>query len=283
MRLKPNVGPALSQSSRAESPTHVRPAEPTQAATIITTPPQVATAHPPRRQTGLLIVIVILLLAFGALATWHYRSSISVGPALAGRLKPAPTPQPPTTATVDVAPPPAPAPGPVPVPVPVPLAVPTAVPVTRPRTQPKKTIATPTETTETVEPQETQSEQTPSHNFVEGGEGSRNDAAIAFARERLRGVSRVSLDGRGDPDLVKQLGDLLGKLNLTVADGSNVVIRFYGTVKHLRFGKKERAAEATILKNGQPVFRYELKPEEYRVGDNPAEAFARKLSDVFGR
>ena len=106
---------------------------------------------------------------------------------------------------------------------------------------------------------------------------------ISVARDRLRGVNRVSLDASGDANLGRQLGDALRKLNLSVADGSDVVVHFNGTVSRLRFGRKRRAAEASITKNGRPVFRYEMKPEDYRVGDTPAEAFARVLSDVFGR
>ena len=96
-------------------------------------------------------------------------------------------------------------------------------------------------------------------------------------------MTRVALDSRGDADLGKQLADRLRGMNLTVADGSDVVVHFRGLVAHMRFGRKRRAAEASVTKNGQTVFRYEMKPEEYRVGDNPAEAFARVLSDVFGR
>ncbi len=118
--------------------------------------------------------------------------------------------------------------------------------------------------------------------FTENGPSSRNDEAMTFARARLSGVTRVSLDARGDADLIKELHDSLSKMNLTVTDGADVTIRFYGKVTHLRFGRKQRAAEASILKRGQTIFHYEMKPEEYRVGDNPAEAFARVLSDVFG-
>ncbi|HJT17056.1 MAG TPA: hypothetical protein VJ853_06705, partial [Thermoanaerobaculia bacterium] len=72
-------------------------------------------------------------------------------------------------------------------------------------------------------------------------------------------------------------------LGLTVADDAPVTVHFTGSLEHLRFGRKRREGHATITKNGRTIFRYELKPEEYRVGDNPAEAFARVLSDVFGR
>ena len=38
-----------------------------------------------------------------------------------------------------------------------------------------------------------------------------------------------------------------------------------------------------ITRHGCAVFRYELFAEEYRVGDTPAEAFARVLRDVLER
>ena len=99
----------------------------------------------------------------------------------------------------------------------------------------------------------------------------------------MRGVTRVAIDSTGDADQGTQLGNALRRLNLSVADGSDVVVHFNGTVTRLRLGRKRRAAEASITKNGRPVFRYEMKPEDYRVGDTPAEAFARVLSDVFAR
>jgi hypothetical protein len=119
--------------------------------------------------------------------------------------------------------------------------------------------------------------------YVEGGNSSANEAAVNAARDKLHGVTRVSVDSRGDADLGSQLSDRLRGMHLTVAEGSDVVVHFRGVVAHQRFGRKRRAAEATITKNGQPVFRYEMKPEDYRVGDNPAEAFARVVSDIFGR
>ena len=110
-----------------------------------------------------------------------------------------------------------------------------------------------------------------------------NEAAIAFAKENLRGVTRVSLEATGGPLLDAQMPTLLRKLNLAVVDNADVVIHFRGKVEHLRFGRKRRVGEGSITRNGRTIFRYEMKPEEYRVGDNPAEAFARVLSDVFNR
>ena len=90
-------------------------------------PPVRTVVEKPRRQTGLLIIIVLLVLAFGALATWHFRPQ----PALVATNAPkkiASVPQPATT-TVEVTPPApepvlapvlAPEPAPIPAPVPVP-------------------------------------------------------------------------------------------------------------------------------------------------------------------
>ena len=236
-------------------------------------------AKPPRRQTGLFLIIIVLIFAFGAFATWHFMSrpqavvtnTIAAPQPRPQPAQPVPVPQP-TTTTVEVTPP-APEPVPVPVPVPVPAPkkpapapIPTPTPAPAPAPREPESVAS-TETTPT---------------FTENGPSTRNDEAITFGRSRLSGVTRVSLDARGDADLIKELSDSLRRLNLTVTDGAEVTIRFYGKVTHLRFGRKQRAAEASILKRGQTIFHYEMKPEEYRVGDNPAEAFARVMSDIFG-
>ena len=76
---------------------------------------------------------------------------------------------------------------------------------------------------------------------------------------------------------------MLFRSGLTISDDAKVSIRFNGSVTRMRFGRKRREGRGSITKNGQTIFRYEMKPEEYRVGDTPAEAFARVLSDVFGR
>ena len=224
--------------------------------TLRLTPPPAATTvrtvlpSAPRRQTGLLIVIAALLLAFGALATWHFRSKPEAVVA-------------PAATTVEVTPPPAPAPEPVPQPTveQPPPAVPRRAPSEKPSDSRGRLSST-------------------EFTYVEGGDSSANESALAFAQQRLRGVTRVSLDtsARGT-----RLAELVRNNNLTIADDGDTDIHFNGCVTRLRFGRKRRAGQATITRNGQTVFRWEMKPEEYRVGDNPAEAFARVLSDVFGR
>src|SRR6266849_3213544 len=270
MRLTPPAGTPIRQPTTVRTDFVQKP------------PPSPTVIEKPQRQTGLLIVIVLLLLAFGAFATWHFRSqptAVATSVPKKVEAQPAPVPQP-TTTTVEVTPPapePSPVPAPIaaPVPAPVPAPTPTPVPV-----QPKKIVPRP----EPVpEPQPAPAPRETIQAYVEGGDSSTNEAALNVARERLHGVTRVSLDVTGDADLGKQLGDALRKLNLTIADGSDVVVHFNGTVTRLRLGRKRRAAEASITKSGRAVFRYEMKPEEYRVGDTPAEALARVLSDVFGR
>jgi serine/threonine-protein kinase len=227
----------------------------------------------PQRQTALFIVIALLVLAFGALATWHYQSQPA---AVAAPPKGAPQPQPATT-SVDVVPP----------------ETETQPPVTLTYAVPKKkkeqppltaaVAAPPIAAAPVPPPARAAPPPPPPPTYTEHGDSSANDAALAHARDQLHAVTRVSLDGSGDADLTKQLAEIIRGNDLTLADGSDVVIHFNGKVTRRGFGRKKREADATITKNGRSVFRYQLAPEEYRVGDNPAEAFARVLRDVLGR
>ena len=108
------------------------------------------------------------------------------------------------------------------------------------------------------------------------GDSSHNDDALAYARKELAGTRTISIQA-SEPDLA----DLLKRNGLTISDAADVVIRFNGSVQRQRFGRKVRQGTATIAKHGRVVFRYELPAEEYRVGDNPAEAFARVAGDLF--
>jgi hypothetical protein len=121
------------------------------------------------------------------------------------------------------------------------------------------------------------------HTYVEGRSSSADEEALSYLKSALSGVSRLALEGSGDAVQTKILGDLLRKRGVTVADGSDVTVNFNGTVTRLGFGRKSRAANATVSKGGREIFRYQLGPEEYRVGDNPAEAFGRVLADALGR
>jgi hypothetical protein len=82
--------------------------------------------------------------------------------------------------------------------------------------------------------------------------------------------------------MLKELTDRLKKdvPGLTIAEGADTVVDFNGVLERLGRGKKRRSAQATVSKNGRVVLRYELPAEEYRVGDTPAEAFARILGEV---
>ena len=294
------------------------PAAPTAAGTIRTAPPAPPSAPspappPPAAPTiieraprgnntalAVFLAVLVVIVAAAAFAVWHFwpRRTATVAAnatAPAATATAAPRSSNPATATVDVAPPTATVAAPAAAPQTVVETESTAAKTTElaAATPPKKTPAVTAEhhTTTSAAPQP--NPQPPPEvaaadidataTFTEGNDSSRNDDAVAFAHKRLSGVTRVSLDARGDADLVKQLTDSLKSLGLTITDGADVQIRFYGTVKHFRFGRKQRSAEATIVRNGHPIFKYEMKPEEYRVGDDPAEAFVRVLSDLFAR
>jgi serine/threonine-protein kinase len=115
--------------------------------------------------------------------------------------------------------------------------------------------------------------------YVENGDSDANEAALEELRRQLSGVTAVALEGIDDSRQTKEISAAIEETRTVSADAS-VVIRFRGTLERLGRGRKRRSAEATILKNGRPIFRYEMPPEEYRVGDSPAEAFARVLRDA---
>lgn len=255
-------------------------------------PPAPPTVVEPQRSrssaTTLIVVLAVLFVGFagivgGGLVAWRMWSR-HIHPAasavVTNTIAPAP-PSPATTATQAPAPQVSEAEVTVTTaPAPAPASEPRVV--EKPKTREVVEKETPPATT-TVAPEKPAADVEPPHSFKEGGMSSRNDEAVSFAHDRLRGVTSVALDARGDADLVKQLGQILQKMGLALSDDAPVRIRFYGTVTHQGFGRKIRAAEATVLKNGHPILEYQMKPEEYHVGDNPAEAFARVLNDVFGR
>jgi serine/threonine-protein kinase len=118
--------------------------------------------------------------------------------------------------------------------------------------------------------------------FRERGDGSANDAAVAALRQQIAGVTRIALSG-GDAEMINQLSNALRGRGISVGEGAPVEIRFTGSVAHHGLGRKSRSANATVKKNGRPIFNYVMPREEYRVGDSPAEAFARILSDALAR
>ena len=104
-------------------------------------------------------------------------------------------------------------------------------------------------------------------------------AIVSSAQRALSGTKRVALratDARWSNELTRTIT----RRDIAIADDADVVVHFDGALEHLGRGRKRRSATASITKGGRTVFRYELKPEEYRVGDDPAEAFARILGDV---
>ena len=99
---------------------------------------------------------------------------------------------------------------------------------------------------------------------------------------QLKNVKQVALIGNGGHlILMNQLAQFLRDSGLTVVDGADVVIYFNAQLDRMGRGRKRRSAEVTITRHGRPVLRYVMPAEEYRVGDNPAEAFGRIVSEVF--
>lgn len=119
--------------------------------------------------------------------------------------------------------------------------------------------------------------------YIDGdsGDSDENERLLAAAQRELSGVTRVAVRGGNAPQLAAVLRRELG--DLTIADDADVVIDFTGNLERLGRGRKRRSGEATITKHGRAVFRYQMPAEEYRVGDAPAEAFARIVAEAFGR
>lgn len=118
--------------------------------------------------------------------------------------------------------------------------------------------------------------------YVDGdrGDADVNEQLLESLRRQLSGVRTVAVRGSGEmyDDLVDRLQENHG---LTISDSADTVIRFDATLERLGRGRRRRAADATITKNGRVIFRYQLPAEEFRVGDTPAEAFSRVISDAF--
>jgi hypothetical protein len=119
--------------------------------------------------------------------------------------------------------------------------------------------------------------------YVDGGEGDRsgNEAALAEARQSLSGVTRVAVRGENSP-LLDELRKHVGTF-ATVDDDASVAINFSGNVEHLGFGRKRRSGSARITRKGHVLFRWELPPQIYRIGDDPADAFGRVAHDLFAQ
>jgi len=239
---------------------------------------------PPARsrdtQNVIIIVVIVVLLALGAFATWMYRSrgtKVAEAPAVTTTTAAQPQPQP-TTTSVNVTPP---QPAPVPATVvvqPPPQPEPQPQPVAKPQPKPQPVVPPAPQPEPRPQPQPKPQPAAPEPEVLPYVEGTGNDAAVVYAQQQLRGVTHVSVESN-EPRLFKLVHDM----NLSLSDDAKVKIKFEGTINRLRFGKKVREGHGTITKDGKTVFRYEMRPEEYRVGDTPAEAFGRVLSDIFGR
>ena len=116
--------------------------------------------------------------------------------------------------------------------------------------------------------------------YVEGGDSDLNDQLMSDLKKHLSGVKTVTVRANGDL-MFNQLKHFLQKeADVTVADGAETVVDFNGVIDRLGRGKKRRSAQATVSKHGRIIFRYEMPAEEYRVGDTPAEAFAKVLAEA---
>jgi eukaryotic-like serine/threonine-protein kinase len=148
--------------------------------------------------------------------------------------------------------------------------------------QPKPAEPTATEESEAPEPAPAPSAQIHTYNDAKG-DSTWNGEAVAYARKQLAGVKSVAVQGSamGDPALVEELEHLLTRQGIAVSSSADTVIKFHGKLDRRSFGRKTRFADATIVRRGRPVFHYTLPLEEYRSGDDPAEAFARVASDLF--
>ncbi|MBV9067990.1 MAG: protein kinase [Acidobacteria bacterium] len=141
----------------------------------------------------------------------------------------------------------------------------------------------PVEETPAPEPQpEPEPAPTSVPTFRERGDGSANDSAIATLHQQIGGVTRVALTG-GDAEMINELSNALRGRGVSIGEGAPIEIRFTGSVNRHGLGRKSRSANATVKKNGRPIFNYVMPREEYRVGDSPAEAFARILTDALAR
>jgi len=95
----------------------------------------------------------------------------------------------------------------------------------------------------------------------------------------MQGVDKVAIQGSGDGAQTLQLMKILHD-HLSTGGSADVVIHFNGSVTSQGLGRKTRRCTAYITKRGRTIFTYRMDSQSYRVGDNPAEAFARVISDV---
>ena len=172
------------------------------------------------------------------------------------------------------------------------LIQPAVTATSRPAVRPQPPVQQPRETDPepqpVPQPREPRPDPVPApvnvRSYIDGdtGDSDVNEEIIENLHRQLNGVSRVSIRGSGDmhAQLIQRFRNALP--TIAIVDDADTVINFRGTLETVNRGKKRRSADATIVKNGRVIFRYELPPEEYRVGDTPAEAFSRVLNEAFG-
>jgi serine/threonine protein kinase len=117
------------------------------------------------------------------------------------------------------------------------------------------------------------------HTYTEGGDGDANDAALEDLRRAVSGASTIGIVGGAMSDQLLRVLQKSASAVTFMQGNAEITIHFEGTLEHRGLGRKRRAAHATITKGGRTVFRYEMPPEDFRVGDDPVEAFARAISD----
>ncbi|HEY3052638.1 MAG TPA: serine/threonine-protein kinase [Thermoanaerobaculia bacterium] len=240
-------------------------------------PGEVVSREESSSASAIVIVLLILLIAGGAIGFVLMRKPAPQAIAQTQTHPPAPAPAPvKPQANVDVV---SPAPSVAPVltqpATTTTQAITTAPPLVKKKPAPQPIVA---------KPREPEPEPRPApvsiNAYVEGGDSDANDQLLSNAKSHLRGVTRVAIHANGD--MLKELTDRLKQEvpGVTITEGADTVVDFNGVLERLGRGKKRRSAQASVSKNGRVVFKYELPPEEYRVGDTPAEAFARVLADA---
>jgi serine/threonine protein kinase len=306
-------GQTIAPASAAAPPTIITatprqatvPARPAPPPPVIDAPPTVVDPMPmlpaaPSRNTGAIIavsVIVLLLLgavgAAGVMAFLKFRKTFSgtttattaSTTTTAATAKPSQTSvdvTPPSSVLVDTATTSAPT-------TPVTTSSAAIIPpptATHAPVKPKPPVVqdpAPVEETAAPEPQP-EPEPVPASvpTFRERADGGANDAAVATLHQQVAGTTRVALTG-GDAEMINELSNALRGRGISIGEGAPIEIRFTGSVARHGLGRKTRSANATVKKNGRPIFNYLMPREEYRVGDSPAEAFSRIFIDALAR
>jgi serine/threonine protein kinase len=116
--------------------------------------------------------------------------------------------------------------------------------------------------------------------YVDGGDDDdANERALNVLRTQLRGTKVIAVRAGGmQVEVTRAIREAVPGIEFEAY--ADVTVRFDGTLERRSRGIKRRAASAVIEKNGRPIFRYQLPDELYRVGDAPAEAFARVLANA---